>query len=199
MGMYLGTLIGFSFLLCQKKKAALPSKGYLVIYSLLIFAWLIDGSNSFFGGWLSESPLYPPTNQLRLITGFGMGLTIALVVYLLFNQTIWAKIDQRSPLDNRLLLPGMISASGVIYFVIMKNNEIFLTIFAYVSVTMVVILLTLLYTIVWVIILHRENRASSIRDMSFIINISFLCAILQIILLDYARYTLTGTWASLGI
>lgn len=199
MGMYLGNLIGFAFLLTQGKKGGLPSRGYLIFFGSLILAWLVDGSNSFITGFLGKAFLFASTNPLRLITGFGIGLTMAVAVFLLFNQTVWREVDQRSPLENHLLLPGMLISGGVLLIIILNQNEILMTILAYLSTTMVVVLLTLLYSIVWMIILHKENYFSRTREMLFLLNIGFFCAMLQIILLDAARFSLTGTWASLGI
>lgn len=199
MGMYIGNLVGFAFLFSQGKKGGLPSKGYLAFFGLLVLAWLVDGSNSYINSFLGKTILFTSTNPLRLITGFGMGLTMALAIFLLFNQIVWRKVDSRSPFQNQCLLPGMLISSGILSIIILDQNEIFMTILAYLSTTMVVILLTLLYSVVWMIILHKENSIYKIKEMFFLLNVGFFCAILQIILLDAARYYLTGSWASLGI
>jgi len=199
MGMYLGNLIGFTFLLTQGKKGGFPSVGYFIFFGLLILAWIVDGGNSFISGFLGSTFLYTTNNLMRLVTGFGMGLTMAVAVFFLFNQTVWKEIDKRSPFGNHLLLPAMILSSGILITFILNQNEILMTILAYLSVAMVVLLLTLLYAIVWMIILHKENQFSKMREMQLVLIIGLLCAILQIILLDAARFYLTGTWASLGI
>ena len=199
MGMYLGNLIGFTFLLTQGKKGGFPSADYLIFFGSLILAWIVDGGNSFISGFLGNAFLYTTNNLLRLVTGFGIGLTMSVAIFLLFNQTVWKEIDKRSPFGNHLLLPAMILSSGILIGFILNQNEILMTILAYLSVTMVVLLLTLLYAIVWMIFLHKENQFSRMREMRLELIIGLFCAILQIILLDAARFYLTGTWASLGI
>lgn len=199
MGMYLGNLVGFAFLLTQGKRGGLPSRKHLIFFGSLFLAWLVDGSNSFISGFLGKTFLFSSTNLLRWITGYGMGLTMALAIFLLFNQTVWRKVDSRSPLQNHYMIPGMLISGAVLLIFILNQHEIFMAILAYLSTTMVVILLTLLYSIVWMIIMHKENSFRKTSEMLFLLNIGFFCAILQIILLDAARYYLTGSWASLGI
>jgi len=85
------------------KGAAYPQK--LIGNFRGFFAWLIDGMNSFLGGLLGSSLLYPLNNAPSLITGFGMGLCLATIVFILFNYTMW-------------------------------QNEILMTIFSYICISM---------------------------------------------------------------
>jgi len=93
---YLGTFIGLSASFFIVKRRGLPSK--LIGDYRGFFAWLIDGMNSFLDGLLESSLSYPPNNALRLITGFGLGLCLATIVFILFNYTIWQNTNNISPL-----------------------------------------------------------------------------------------------------
>ena len=198
MGMYLGVFIGVGVLLTKGKKSGLPSSKILVIFGLLIAAWLLDGANSFFSGVLGRIILYPPSNTLRLITGFGMGLSIAAIIFFLFNLTIWQNCNKTSPIDMKTLF--MMGAEAVLIIsLIFINNEILMNLFAYISTGTVVALLTTLYMIVWIIILHKENSFKKFRELIWMFNAGLFCALLQIILLDSFRLALTGTWASLAL
>jgi uncharacterized membrane protein len=198
MGMYLGVFIGVGILLKNGKKSGLPSLKFLVIFGLLIAAWLIDGFNSFYNGMMGKILLYTPNNTLRLITGMGMGLCIAITIFILFNLTVWQNGNKSSPIDMKAAL---MMGAGVVLIIslILINIEILMKLFAYISTGTVVALLTTLYTIVWIIVLHKENNYRGFRELMVMVNAGLFCALLQIILLDAFRLALTGTWASLAL
>jgi len=198
MGMYLGVFIGVGVLFAKGKNSGFPPLKILAIFGLLITAWLVDGLNSFFNGVLGKILLYTPNNNLRLITGFGMGLCIATTIHILFNLTVWQEYSKVSPINmNKLLLIG--AGTVLIIFLIFINNEILMNLFAYISTVTVVALLTALYTIVWIIVLHKENSFREYKELMLMVNAGLFCALLQIILLDAFRLALTGTWASLAL
>ena len=69
------------------KKSKLPSRGIIAVLVLFFLAFGIDGSNSYLyllkqstPGALDNIPnLYIPNNILRLFTGSGMGIALAVV------------------------------------------------------------------------------------------------------------------------
>ncbi len=65
---------------------------------------------------------------------------------------------------------------------------------ALISAAGVLLLLTLAYSMVWLMIFRAENRFSSARQMLLPLVGGFGLALAQIVLLDLARYALTGTW-----
>ena len=85
------------FAIVSPKKSGMP--GWRLGAPLLLFlaAFAIDGTNSFFylfkqtaGGALDHIPnLYVPNNTLRLLTGSGMGIALASILYPAFNQSAW--------------------------------------------------------------------------------------------------------------
>jgi uncharacterized membrane protein len=196
MGMYLGVFIGMIVLLTKGKKSGFPSIKILMVFGILIIAWLVDGINSFLYGVLGKIPIYIPNNTLRLITGLGMGLCISAVLYILFNLTVWQNFSKKSPIDGKTVL-FMGTGAILIIFLIYLNNEILMTLFAYISTITIMALLTTLYTIVWIILLHKENSFREFKELLLMINAGLFCALLQVILLDAFRLALTGTWASL--
>ena len=196
MGMYLGVFIGMIILLRKGNKSGFPSKKIMIIFGILIITWLVDGVNSFWYGALGKIILYTPNNTLRLITGFGMGLCISAVLYILFNITVWKDFNKNSPIDAKtILLMG--AGALLIISLIYLNNEILMTLFAYICTITVMALLTTLYTIIWIILFHKENSFRKLRELTLMVNAGLVCALLQVILLDAFRLTLTGTWASL--
>jgi uncharacterized membrane protein len=194
LGMYLGVLVGFLWLAAQGKKSGLPSKIIISLFGFFVITWLIDGMNSFLDGLLGTAPLYPPTNLLRLVTGFGMGLSISFVLYELINTIFWRHVEKVSHPVIITPIVGMLLSSGILIPIILLQNEILMNIFAYLTIGTVVLLLTVLYSIFWVIILHKENSFSHVKELFIYLNAGLFCAMLQITLLDSLRLTLTKTW-----
>src|SRR5687767_8078256 len=99
------------FALVSPRKSGMP--GWRLGVPLLFFlaAFGIDGTNSFFclfkqtaGGALDQIPnLYIPNNTLRLLTGSGMGIALASILYPAFNQSAWRDTDPGRALSWRKL------------------------------------------------------------------------------------------------
>lgn len=195
-GMYLGVFSGVIILLLQRQRLMVPSKWQYSFFALLIIAWIIDGGNSFLVNSLGVVPLYQPTNQLRFLTGFGMGLCIAVAVFFLFNFVVWKKPRAIRTLKQSALLQ-MVMAGTLSLILITWQNEILMRIFAYISMMMILSLLVTLHTIICIIVLHKENGFSKWKSLSFTATLGFVFALGQIILLDWLRYTLTGSWVNI--
>ncbi len=197
MGLYLGNIIGFLVLLPQRKRSGIPAKKYLLVFALFALTWLVDGANSFINGFLGKVPVYPPSNLLRLITGLGMGLSMSTALFILFNLVAWKKKEKVSPIRSPLPIMIMLITAAALVPMILAENEILMTIFAYLSTGAIVIILSALYTIVWIILLHKENTFSNMKELMIFWMAGLFFAFLQITLLDALRFTLTGTWISL--
>jgi hypothetical protein len=59
----------------------------------------------------------------------------------------------------------------------------------------VLVMLTSVYTVVWVLLSRTENRYHTIRQLWLPLLAGFTTAMLQISLIDAGRFWLTGTWA----
>jgi hypothetical protein len=65
---------------------------------------------------------------------------------------------------------------------------------AIISVLGVVLLLTMVYTIVWVMITGQENKYTKIRQLWLPILAGFTITMIQTFGIDMLRFWLTGTW-----
>ncbi len=89
-GMYVGIFVGLAYqLLTGRRRAEWPGKFKLIVFAAFFLAFAVDGSNSASALFFGRGLLYEPSNLMRLITGTGMGLTMAGMVLPTFNQTIW--------------------------------------------------------------------------------------------------------------
>jgi hypothetical protein len=55
-------------------------------------------------------------------------------------------------------------------------------------------LLGLVYMVFWLILTRQDNSFTSPRQMAFPLLIGLTVGLLQILVLDWIRFTLTGTW-----
>jgi len=88
----------------------------------------------------------------------------------------------------------MLAAALFIDFLVLTENPIVLYPLALISAAGVLVLLTIVYTMVWVMLTKKENQFTEFRQLWPLISAGFATALLQIAALDYFRYLFTGTW-----
>jgi membrane-associated HD superfamily phosphohydrolase len=161
---------------------------------VFVGAFILDGINSLLSLLPVTPTLYAPMNSTRLSTGIGMGLALALVVYPAFNATVWAKsVDQPAVPSMRSMIALVILAIGLDAMVLLEN-PLLLYPLALISAAGVILLLTSVYTMLWVMILKAEKRYNQVSEILYPLLGGFASAMIQIGLLDALRYFLTGTW-----
>lgn len=196
-GMYLGALIGLVYqFLIGRKRSGTPPWRVLVGAAILVLAFGIDGLNSylhlpFFTGVPS---LYQPSNALRLLTGSGMGLVIAIVLYPSFTQTVWQDREGAQSIRGLGDLFILIVLTVMFDLLVLTENPIILYPLAWISAGSVLILLTLVYSMILVILFHRENVYQRVAQLWFPLVCGFGLALSQIVILSLIRFALTGTW-----
>ncbi|PWH19709.1 MAG: hypothetical protein DDG59_02035 [Anaerolineae bacterium] len=194
-GMYLGALLGLVFQFWVGKRCSgTPPRRVIVVFVLLGLAFALDGVNSYLTLFPGLPHLYTPQNALRLATGSGMGLTIAALLYPSFQQTIWSEVRETAALQNLRQLFGLIFLAGVVNGLVLTQNPLILYPFALLSASGVLVLLTMVYTMLWVIVLRRENSFARWHELRMFLLVGFGFSLLQIFLIDIGRFLLTGTW-----
>lgn len=194
-GMYLGAMGALVFqLIVGRRRTGMPSKIVLIMLAVMVSAFVLDGGNSFLSLIPGVPILYQPANWLRLLTGTGMGIVISAALFPGFNQTVWKDADSRAALGSLKVFSLLIGLGLLLDLLVLSGNPLILYPLALVSAAGVLVLLTMVYSMVWVLILHTENRYIHISQMFLPMIGGFGFALLQIILLDLGRYLLTGTW-----
>lgn len=191
------------FAIVSPKKSGMP--GWKLGIPLLLFflAFGIDGSNSYLyllkqttGGAFDNIPnLYTPNNTLRLLTGSGMGIALASIVYPAFNQTAWREPNPQRALDWKKLgiLIGIILLFDLL---ILTENPAILYTIALLSVLSVLTLLVIVFSMSWVLMMRQDNAFDSLRQMWMPFIAGTTLAFLMITVIDLLRFRLTGTWGS---
>lgn len=194
-GMYLGALLGLGYqYYLGRRRAGSPPVRVILILVILGLGFFIDGANSFLSLILPAPLLYEPQNWLRLVTGTGMGIVIAAALYPAFNQTVWADWDKRPALPGLRQLFGLLALAALLVLMVSSENPLVLYPLALISAAGVLVLLALVYMMVLLIVLRKENQFMRLPQMAVFLVGGLGMGVVQIILLDLGRYLLTGTW-----
>ena len=189
------------FAIVSPRKSGMP--GWKLGAPLLMFlaAFAVDGTNSFFylfkqtaGGAFDQIPsLYVPNNTLRLLTGSGMGIALASILYPAFNQSVWKDADPGRALDWKKL--GILA--GIILLVdlaVLTEHPLVLYPIAILSVLGVLALLVMVFSMAWILMMRQDNEFTSFKQLWMPILAGTTLAFLMIGAIDLVRFRLTGTW-----
>ena len=194
-GMFLASLVGLGYqAVIGRRRAGWPPKRILAALAVLIFSFAFDGVNSYVQYIRGSGLLYQTNNILRAATGAGMGVVLAVVLYPTFGQTVWREYDPKSAIANWRQFGNLIGLSGLVVLLLLSGNPLILYPLTLISAAGVLIMMTLLYSMIYITVAKKENQAESWRDLLTPLIIGFLLALLQICLLDFGRYALTGSW-----
>lgn len=195
------TLLFYAF--ASKKKSGMPGWGLGIPLLLFLVAFGVDGTNSYIyllkqtsDGALDAIPnLYIPNNTLRLLTGSGMGIALASILFPAFNQSAWKQADPGRALDWKKLgiLVGIIA---LIDLAVLTEHPAVLYPIAILSVLGVLALLISVFSVAWMLIMRQENAFDSLSQMWMPFLAGTTLTFLMIAVIDLLRFQLTGTWGA---
>ena len=191
------------FALVSPKKSGMPGWKLGAPLLFFLFAFGLDGSNSYLyllkqtsGGAFANIPnLYIPNNTLRLFTGSGMGIALASILYPAFNSSAWKTHDPAPALDWKKL-GIIIGIVLIINLLILTEHPAVLYPIAIVSVLGVLSLLVIVFSMVWVLMMRTENAFDTLAQMWMPFLAGTTLALLMITIIDLLRFSLTGTWGA---
>jgi uncharacterized membrane protein len=183
------------------RKSKLPNRGILAVLIVFFLAFAIDGSNSYLaliknisaGAFRAIPNLYVTNNTTRVFTGSGMGIAMSVVLYPMVNQSVWRAPVDDAVLDWRkfgllvgvilLMDAGMLTQSPVILYPV-----------AIISTIGVLALLTMVFSIVWIMIMKQDNVFERLPQLWLPAVAGLTLAFLLILSIDLFRFSLTQTW-----
>jgi uncharacterized membrane protein len=200
-GMYLGALAALGGLLAMGKSrhGEFPRASLLVLFGLFAAVWAVDGLNSYLTLIPGAPHAYEPNNVLRLGTGLLMGLTLGMIVFAGFNQNAWRDWKKEPVVGSFREVAGLVLLAATLGALMLTENPLILYPLALISAAGVLVVLGLVYAVVALLVLRRENRIDSWSGLVVPVSLGLGLAVLQIGLLDLARFTLTGTWAGFSL
>jgi uncharacterized membrane protein len=194
-GMYLGAVLGLALqALLRPRRGGMPGIATWVVLTLFALAFAIDGLNSYMHLLPGLPTLYEPQHWLRLLTGTGMGLAIAIVLFPAYNQTVWVEWDRHPAIESLKLLGILIASAVLLDLIVLTENPLVLYPLALVSAAGVLIVLTMVYTLVTVLVMRMENRFQTVSQLALPLVCGFGIGLLQIAALDFIRFLFTGSW-----
>lgn len=203
-GMYLGAVIGLAYqAFASGRNGNLP--GWKRAAPLLLFFALfaVDGSNSYLymlksiypGGPFDQlQNIYTPNNTLRLFTGMGMGLGIAVALFPSYNQSVWADWQDKPALGSWKQVFTLVGLGLAACLLVLTEWDAVLLPAALISAGGVLAVLTLVYSMVWIMAMRQENTFTHWRQLWLPLLAGMTLALLQILVIDVARLWFTGTW-----
>jgi uncharacterized membrane protein len=204
-GMYLGAVSALVFQsITGWKRLKVPHWSILALLGIFVVAFGIDGANSYLylmkqvvPGILPKVPnLYLPNNTLRLLTGSGMGIGMGVMLFPAFNQTVWADGEEKQALPGWKAFGLLLSIQAVLDLLVLSGSAIVLYPLAVLSALAVWLLLTLVYSMLWVMIMRQDNQFTSLRQLWLALLAGLTVAMIQIAAVDALRFWLTGTWGA---
>ena len=191
------TLIG-------KKRGGMPAKKITAVLIGLFLIWGFDGANSYlylikqtYPGALPQIPnIYIPNNTLRLLTGSGMGMGMAAALFAAFNQTTWKDVDMRPALGTWRDLGLLAAIILVVDLLVLSESLVVLYPVAYLSVFGVLMLLSLIFSVVWMMIMKLDNTFTHTKELWISLLAGFTLALIMILGIDLLRFGFTGTWGA---
>jgi len=194
-GMYLGALAGLAYqAVVGRRRSGMPPWPIVAVLVLMVGLFALDGGNSFLALIFGRGLLYTPNNTLRLFTGTGMGLVIASALMPAFNQTIWREVKDAPVISGVKSFLGMVILGILLDLLVLTGNPWVLYPLALLSAAGVLVLLTILYSMMVVMALRKENLYARMIELFFPLVAGFGVGLLQIALIDMLRFVFTGTW-----
>ena len=144
---------------------------------------------------LDHLSLYDPVNVLRLFTGLLFGLSLSAVVFPLAGQAIWKDYSLDPVLKGPRHMLYFVGGGVLVGLMVIPENPLLSYPLILASSTGLILLLTVLYTVIWLLITRREN---SIKSWTGLVRWGIgglITGLVQIMAIDAIRYLLTGTWS----
>jgi uncharacterized membrane protein len=190
-GTFIGALLGFvGMLLLGKGKAAqMPPARVLALLISFIVLMAIDGLNSYLSLLINGPALYQSHNLLRLLTGTFHGLALSIIVFPIFNFTLWKEPD-REPVLTGFRDLGVIILLLALPMVLIVQAEIDFLLYpvAMVSVLGVLAMLTMVNSMIIVIASRREAQAVAWWDAALPVALGVFASLVEVALIVVLRW-----------
>jgi len=185
----------------SRKKSKLPNRGIIAALVIFFLAFAIDGSNSYlallkqsYGSAFVKIPnLYVTNNVTRVFTGSGMGIAMASVLFPMYNQTIW-RVPEDKPALEWLRFGILVGIVLLFDFGALSDIDAILYFIAILSTLGVLALLTMVFSIVWVMIMKQDNAFDHLHQLWLPAVAGLTLAFILILSIDLFRFNLTHTW-----
>jgi uncharacterized membrane protein len=195
-GTYLGAAIGFLSLAVLRRWRAgeMLSTGMIVIMVVFIGLMGIDGLNSYLSLWGGNLPtLYTPQNWLRVATGSLNGIALSMIVWPIFNYTLWKNPPPVRPLNTVWELLVVVIVAGLVILLVQSEPGWLLYPVALISTAGIIWMLCIVNTMILLILFRRDSLAERWRDTVIPLCRGLIATLFELTLMGTLRYWVTGT------
>jgi uncharacterized membrane protein len=198
-GTFIGSLLGFGGVLALRKRktAQMPPAAVLGLLVGFICLMILDGVNSYASLLLHRPLLYEPSNLLRLATGTLHGLALSIIVFPIFNFTLW-KVPDDWPVLSGFRELGLLLLVLVLPTVTLIQSELGVLLYpvAILSVAGVLAMLTVVNSMIIIIATRREAQAVAWWEAALPLALGFGATLLELTIIALLRWQFS---AALGI
>jgi uncharacterized protein (DUF2062 family) len=113
-----------------------------------------------------------------------------------YNQTVWADGEDKPAIPGWKALGLLLGIQVLFDLLVLTESPIVLYPLAIISALGVWLLLTIVYSMVWVLIMGQDNRFTKIRELWLPFLAGLTIAMIQTAAIDILRFWLTGTWGA---
>lgn len=198
-GMQLGALLGLIYQSLWGRRGKFPPLKILITLGALALFFVVDGVNSYLNFVPFIPSVYPSQNWLRLVSGTGLGLGIAAVIYPIFNQTLWKNWIDEPAIAGWKQFSGLFGLAILLDLSILSENPLVLYPLAILSGLAVLVVLGICYSLLTVMIIKKDNQYLSWRSAWVPLLAGLVVAITQTFVIDLVRFAFTGTWGGFNL
>jgi hypothetical protein len=110
------------------------------------------------------------------------------------NESLWTNVNQESALSSWWRFGQIILVTAIAGFAVTTEIPALLYPLAILTASDVLIILTLIFTILWVMITKKDNLFEQWKEVIWWLIAGFGSALALIAVMDWLRFSLTGTW-----
>ena len=194
-GTFLGAMVGLvaMLLLGRRRASRLPPVPVLILLVFFIGFWAFDGLNSYMTFFPGAPNLYEPQNWLRLTTGMLNGLALIIIVFPIFNYTLWRDTTRDCVIKNIWELLAILPVVALLVWIIQAEISYLLYPLAILSSLGVLMMLVLINSMIATVVLGREGQARTWSQALVPLTVGTALAILQVTAMVLIRAYLTTT------
>ncbi len=189
-GTFLGAFWGFLGLMAKGRASRLPPVKLLVLLAGFIVLMGVDGLNSYLA-FIGAPHLYEPHNALRLVTGTLHGLSLSILVFPVFNFTLWKEPKPNEALSGFKELSILLVGALFIVLIVQAQIDALLYPLALASALGVILIFTLVNTLLVLVVSGREAQAITWSDALLPLVLGLGATLLEIGAVGFGRAQLT--------
>ena len=177
--------------MAKGRTSRFPPVRVLILLVGFIVLMGVDGLNSYLSFFPGAPHLYEPHNTLRLITGTLYGLSLSILVFPVFNFTLWREPKPNEALSGFKELSILLLGALFIGLIVQAQIDAFLYPLALASALGVLVIFTLVNTLLVLVVSGREGQAITWRDALLPLALGLGATLLEIGAIDLVRAYIT--------